>query len=174
MNLRKLSSCDPKRMSLLNSKGFQKPKLNNRFLLHYSIIIASCYIIYLISASSSIILRDSQYKVTYMANIDAYNRTFKRMWCRDVPNATQHQISDVDFSFNRLELSGWQLLTNFDFLWLLLWIQKQKQVFMLIFVSADSSFLLANAQIVDYPIVYCNEAFCKTSGYNRWALSSSQ
>ncbi|XP_037293294.1 potassium voltage-gated channel protein eag [Manduca sexta] len=31
----------------------------------------------------------------------------------------------------------------------------------------DSSFLLANAQIVDYPIVYCNETFCKMSGYNR-------
>ena len=27
--------------------------------------------------------------------------------------------------------------------------------------------MLANAQIVDYPIVYCNESFCKTSGYNR-------
>lgn len=35
------------------------------------------------------------------------------------------------------------------------------------FVAADSSFLLANAQIVDYPIVYCNESFCKISGYNR-------
>ncbi|KAI8432500.1 hypothetical protein MSG28_004881 [Choristoneura fumiferana] len=34
-------------------------------------------------------------------------------------------------------------------------------------VAADSSFLLANAQIVDYPIVYCNETFCKMSGYNR-------
>ncbi|KAF6212448.1 hypothetical protein GE061_012971 [Apolygus lucorum] len=33
--------------------------------------------------------------------------------------------------------------------------------------SADSSFLLANAQIVDFPIVYCNESFCKISGYNR-------
>ncbi|CAH1103734.1 unnamed protein product [Psylliodes chrysocephalus] len=33
--------------------------------------------------------------------------------------------------------------------------------------TADSSFLLANAQIVDYPIVYCNESFCKISGYNR-------
>lgn len=33
--------------------------------------------------------------------------------------------------------------------------------------EADSSFLLANAQIVDYPIVYCNESFCKTSGFNR-------
>ncbi|CAG0879230.1 unnamed protein product [Cyprideis torosa] len=31
----------------------------------------------------------------------------------------------------------------------------------------DSSFLLANAQIVDYPIVYCSESFCKISGYNR-------
>ncbi|XP_031626663.1 potassium voltage-gated channel protein eag isoform X2 [Contarinia nasturtii] len=31
----------------------------------------------------------------------------------------------------------------------------------------DSSFLLANAQIVDYPIVYCNEAFCKISGFSR-------
>ncbi|XP_053594041.1 potassium voltage-gated channel protein eag isoform X3 [Microplitis demolitor] len=31
----------------------------------------------------------------------------------------------------------------------------------------DSSFLLANAQIVDFPIVYCNESFCKISGFNR-------
>ncbi|XP_050407025.1 potassium voltage-gated channel protein eag [Patella vulgata] len=30
-----------------------------------------------------------------------------------------------------------------------------------------SSFLLANARIVDYPIVYCNDGFCKLSGYNR-------
>ena len=37
----------------------------------------------------------------------------------------------------------------------------------IIFITADTSFLLANAQIVDYPIVYCNESFCKTSGYNR-------
>ncbi|XP_068966042.1 potassium voltage-gated channel protein eag isoform X8 [Bombus flavifrons] len=33
--------------------------------------------------------------------------------------------------------------------------------------APDSSFLLANAQIVDFPIVYCNESFCKISGYNR-------
>lgn len=33
--------------------------------------------------------------------------------------------------------------------------------------AADCSFLLANAQIVDYPIVYCSESFCKISGYNR-------
>ncbi|KAG8196576.1 hypothetical protein JTE90_003588 [Oedothorax gibbosus] len=31
----------------------------------------------------------------------------------------------------------------------------------------DCSFLLANAQIVDYPIVYCSESFCKISGFNR-------
>nr|XP_031849360.1 potassium voltage-gated channel protein eag isoform X3 [Nomia melanderi] len=31
----------------------------------------------------------------------------------------------------------------------------------------DSSFLLANAQIVDFPIVYCNESFCKIFGYDR-------
>lgn len=31
----------------------------------------------------------------------------------------------------------------------------------------DSSFLLANARIVDYPIVYCNDGFCKLSGYSR-------
>ncbi len=35
------------------------------------------------------------------------------------------------------------------------------------FITADCSFLLANAQIVDYPIVYCSESFCKISGYNR-------
>ena len=32
---------------------------------------------------------------------------------------------------------------------------------------ADTSFLLANAQIVDYPIVHCSESFCKMSGFNR-------
>ncbi|XP_071043422.1 potassium voltage-gated channel protein eag-like isoform X4 [Parasteatoda tepidariorum] len=32
---------------------------------------------------------------------------------------------------------------------------------------SDCSFLLANAQIVDYPIVYCSESFCKISGFNR-------
>ncbi|XP_074594624.1 potassium voltage-gated channel protein ether a go-go isoform X2 [Brevipalpus obovatus] len=31
----------------------------------------------------------------------------------------------------------------------------------------DCSFLLANAQIVEYPIVYCSETFCRISGYNR-------
>ncbi|CAG7734742.1 unnamed protein product [Allacma fusca] len=34
-------------------------------------------------------------------------------------------------------------------------------------LASDSSFLLANAQIVEYPIVYCNESFCKISGYTR-------
>ncbi|KAL4237378.1 Potassium voltage-gated channel subfamily H member 5 [Mactra antiquata] len=38
----------------------------------------------------------------------------------------------------------------------------------IIFLSvSDSSFLLANARIVDYPTVYCNDGFCKLSGYNR-------
>lgn len=40
------------------------------------------------------------------------------------------------------------------------------------YFSADSSFLLANAQIVDFPIVYCNESFCKISGYNRAEVCS--
>ncbi|XP_076366902.1 potassium voltage-gated channel protein eag-like [Tachypleus tridentatus] len=31
----------------------------------------------------------------------------------------------------------------------------------------DCSFLLGNAQIVDYPVVYCSETFCKISGFNR-------
>ena len=26
---------------------------------------------------------------------------------------------------------------------------------------------MANARIVDYPIVYCNDAFCKLTGYSR-------
>ncbi|UYV74707.1 KCNH5 [Cordylochernes scorpioides] len=33
--------------------------------------------------------------------------------------------------------------------------------------KSDCSFLLANAQIVDFPIVYCSESFCKISGYGR-------
>jgi len=39
--------------------------------------------------------------------------------------------------------------------------------FLFFLFTADSSFLLANAQIVDFPIVYCNESFVKISGYNR-------
>ena len=35
------------------------------------------------------------------------------------------------------------------------------------FMLTDSSFVLANARIVDYPIVYCNDGFCKLSGYTR-------
>nr|AXS78242.1 Potassium voltage-gated channel subfamily H member 1 [Anisakis simplex] len=33
--------------------------------------------------------------------------------------------------------------------------------------NADCSFVLANAQIVDYPIVYCNDGFSKLVGYSR-------
>ena len=34
-------------------------------------------------------------------------------------------------------------------------------------IITDSSFLLANARIVDFPIVYCNDGFCKLSGFTR-------
>lgn len=34
-------------------------------------------------------------------------------------------------------------------------------------VISDCSFILANAQIVDYPIVYCNDGFSKLVGYSR-------
>ncbi|CAI4222992.1 unnamed protein product [Auanema sp. JU1783] len=33
--------------------------------------------------------------------------------------------------------------------------------------NADTSFILANAQVVDYPIVYCNDGFSKLVGYSR-------
>ncbi|XP_069063475.1 potassium voltage-gated channel subfamily H member 5 [Pleurodeles waltl] len=33
--------------------------------------------------------------------------------------------------------------------------------------STESSFLLGNAQIVDWPIVYSNDGFCKLSGFHR-------
>ncbi|PAV61498.1 hypothetical protein WR25_11331 isoform B [Diploscapter pachys] len=33
--------------------------------------------------------------------------------------------------------------------------------------NADTSFVLANAQVVDYPIVYCNDGFSKLVGYSR-------
>lgn len=33
--------------------------------------------------------------------------------------------------------------------------------------NTDCSFILANAQIVDYPIVYCNDGFSKLIGYSR-------
>ncbi|XP_052007337.1 potassium voltage-gated channel subfamily H member 5-like isoform X1 [Xyrauchen texanus] len=33
--------------------------------------------------------------------------------------------------------------------------------------SSETSFLLGNAQIVDWPVVYSNDGFCKLSGYHR-------
>ncbi|KAJ7400442.1 potassium voltage-gated channel subfamily H member 5 [Pitangus sulphuratus] len=33
--------------------------------------------------------------------------------------------------------------------------------------DSESSFLLGNAQIVDWPVVYSNDGFCKLSGYHR-------
>lgn len=31
----------------------------------------------------------------------------------------------------------------------------------------DSQFLLANARIVDFPIVYCNDGLCQLTGFER-------
>ncbi|VDP77181.1 unnamed protein product [Schistosoma mattheei] len=36
-----------------------------------------------------------------------------------------------------------------------------------VFSSTVYSFVLANARIVDYPIVYCNEGFSRLTGYSR-------
>ena len=38
---------------------------------------------------------------------------------------------------------------------------------LLFFFSTDTNFVLGNAQIVDWPIVYSNDGFCKLSGYHR-------
>lgn len=34
-------------------------------------------------------------------------------------------------------------------------------------LPTDTNFVLGNAQIVDWPIVYSNDGFCKLSGYHR-------
>lgn len=38
---------------------------------------------------------------------------------------------------------------------------------LLFFFLTDTNFVLGNAQIVDWPIVYSNDGFCKLSGYHR-------
>ena len=38
---------------------------------------------------------------------------------------------------------------------------------LLFLFSTDTNFVLGNAQIVDWPIVYSNDGFCKLSGYHR-------
>lgn len=40
-------------------------------------------------------------------------------------------------------------------------------VLFLPFFDIDTNFVLGNAQIVDWPIVYSNDGFCKLSGYHR-------
>lgn len=39
--------------------------------------------------------------------------------------------------------------------------------FFFTFFLPDTNFVLGNAQIVDWPIVYSNDGFCKLSGYHR-------
>jgi len=36
--------------------------------------------------------------------------------------------------------------------------------------TADSHFLLANARLVDFPVVYCNEGLCQLTGFERCEL----
>lgn len=38
------------------------------------------------------------------------------------------------------------------------------------FIYLENAFVLANAQIFEYPIVYCNEGFTKLSGHSRGEL----
>lgn len=40
-------------------------------------------------------------------------------------------------------------------------------LFFFFFFLTDTNFVLGNAQIVDWPIVYSNDGFCKLSGYHR-------
>jgi len=44
---------------------------------------------------------------------------------------------------------------------------EHRHVFYLIITLVDNAFLLSNAQIVDYPIVYCNDGFTKLSAYSK-------
>ena len=51
---------------------------------------------------------------------------------------------------------------------------KKKKLFLFFifsyFFQLDNAFILANAQIVDYPIVFCNDGFTRLSGYNKSEL----
>lgn len=41
-------------------------------------------------------------------------------------------------------------------------------LFLLLFPSADSNFILANAQVSKgFPIVYCSDGFCELTGFSR-------
>jgi hypothetical protein len=41
------------------------------------------------------------------------------------------------------------------------------KLFPLFFLNADSNFVLGNAQVSGYPIVYCSDGFVELSGYSR-------
>ena len=43
----------------------------------------------------------------------------------------------------------------------------QKLITSPLVLCSDTNFVLGNAQIVDWPIVYSNDGFCKLSGYHR-------
>ncbi|XP_014882229.1 potassium voltage-gated channel subfamily H member 1-like [Poecilia latipinna] len=46
-------------------------------------------------------------------------------------------------------------------------IVRRSNVWTLPHRQTDTNFVLGNAQIVDWPIVYSNDGFCKLSGYHR-------
>ncbi len=43
-------------------------------------------------------------------------------------------------------------------------------MYLSLYIYLDNAFILSNAQIVDYPIVYSNDGFTKLSGYLRTDL----
>lgn len=48
-----------------------------------------------------------------------------------------------------------------------MWSLEVGQILTYWFLWSDTNFVLGNAQIVDWPIVYSNDGFCKLSGYHR-------
>lgn len=48
-----------------------------------------------------------------------------------------------------------------------MWSPEEGLVLTFWFLWSDTNFVLGNAQIVDWPIVYSNDGFCKLSGYHR-------
>ncbi len=42
-----------------------------------------------------------------------------------------------------------------------------KKTYIYLSLKLDRRFLIANAQVINKPIIYCNDAFCELTGYSR-------
>lgn len=69
-------------------------------------------------------------------------------------------------SSNKFRILGPLWLWYVVFFTLKVWLDSRFNYYILVFLT-DSNFVLGNAQVSGYPIVYCSDGFVELSGFSR-------